>query len=593
MTSVDFPYRNEIYSDTDRIKIFNEIKNESLKIYTNELPVVYDNIKISNIDFLLNGKFTYLIANPKEKYHLYMLSDLFNDHCRVLCTFGNNISPYNYYKNNKNKIINNIIKKKKEPTKKNIREEIYKDTKECSIHNPLIIKFFIDNLNAKKILDMSMGWGDRLIGTLIANTDVQLYYGTDPNICLHPGYEHMKKILLPLSSHPNMSIIIENKGFQDIKLPDNLEFDILYTSPPYFDYEIYSDDKNQSTIFAESEGEWISKFLLPSMTKIVNKIKNGGHIILYFSQEKGKTYMEKFLSWMKYVPEIYYLGNIFFTDTSLKKKHPIFIYEKNTIIPKNLYNPSLIIDTLKFHDIKLNIIRDDLIIGGTKCRATLDFVRNLLKEKKINTLIYLGASNGYAQVALSYCLLLLKSNVQMIFYAQTSNNRESDKLQKISAYLYPHTKYINLEKPFKDIWPLIDAYLSENPKSYLLPFGMDDLNFKKILYKAIKPYLIPIIDKITRLWIVIGSGVLFSVLYKILHKTHFCLVQVGKNIDFSDYDSKRITLYKSSYKLYQPIKYNVPYPTVKSYDAKIWEFRNNFLPDDYIWNVGGIHQKIT
>lgn len=89
---------------------------------------------------------------------------------------------------------------------------------------------------------------------------------------------------------------------------------------------------------------------------------------------------------------------------------------------------------------------------------------------------------------------------------------------------------------------------------------------------------------------VIGSGVLFSVLYKILSKTHFCLVAVGKAVDLSNYDN--YTLYTSTIPLYKSIGVNIGYVTTKSYDGKIWEFESEFKNGDYIWNVAGIHQKI-
>ena len=54
-------------------------------------------------------------------------------------------------------------------------------TKECSTHNPLIIKYFIRKFAARRVLDFSSGWGDRLIGAL--TSDIDLYVGVDPNEC--------------------------------------------------------------------------------------------------------------------------------------------------------------------------------------------------------------------------------------------------------------------------------------------------------------------------------------------------------------------------------------------------------------------------
>ena len=51
------------------------------------------------------------------------------------------------------------------------------------------MKYIIEHFNSKKILDMSSGWGDRLVGAMACNIDC--YHGFDPNSCLHPGYKKM------------------------------------------------------------------------------------------------------------------------------------------------------------------------------------------------------------------------------------------------------------------------------------------------------------------------------------------------------------------------------------------------------------------
>jgi tRNA1(Val) A37 N6-methylase TrmN6 len=600
-----YPYRNKIYNDEERKKIFQKLQNMQLVRYNNEKPIYYHNIKLNNVDFMMNGKYNYLMYNPKD-YKYYMLSDLFNDECRSQCKFGSHQSPYEYFIKNKDKIKYSLIKKRKDQTPINIREEIYHNVKECSIHNPLIIKYFIEKYNAKKILDMSSGWGDRLLGSLLANVD--LYLGVDPNKCLHSNYNNIINLLKPLTKNSKGEYILIDSGFEDIDLSNYSFFDLVYTSPPYFDYEKYSNDAKQSIFSVYNEDEWLDKFLYPSMIKLIKYLKYGGYLVFYFSQERGKTYIEKWMHRMKTYPNVYYLGNIFFSDIFLKNIHPIFIFQKNENIPMCLYNPSISISKIKIQNCKISdknqnenhipdkelfIIRDDYIIGGTKARAIIEYLKNLFDGKKnINELIYLGASNGYAPVALSYGLQLLKSNIKLTVYSQSSNLSEAIKIQSLAKYLYPKTNFIDLKKSFKEIWPLVDEHLSKQKNALLIPFGLHDKQYENYLFSALSNHLLNFINKIKRLWLVIGSGVLFSILYKILINTHFCLVQVGKNVDLHDYEMSKITIYKSSYRLYETININIPYATTKSYDGKIWEFCNEFQTGDYIWNVAGIHDKI-
>lgn len=581
----DFPYRNLIYDDDYRIKIFKKLQNLKLKKYYSDKKTSYPNIKLSNVDYLLNGKYSYLLYDPKQ-YEIYMLSDLFNDQCRVQCQFGKHKSPYQYYKENKRQIIQSMKQQNIPITPINIREQIYLTHKECSVHNPLIIKHFIEKYNAKNVLDFSSGWGDRLIGAILS--DVDYYFGVDPNKCLHQGYQKIINIFKPRGKY-----ILVEAGFQDVALPNHTLFDLVYTSPPYFDYELYSKDLSQSVSLGKNEDEWLNNFLYPSIIKCINHLKNSGHLVLYFSQEKNKTYIEKWIHWMKQLKNVYYIGNIFYADIFLKNLHPIFIFQKNKNIPETLYNPPIEISTIKNNNLKLYIIRDDLIIGGTKNRAIIPYLKYLFNMyPDIKELIYLGASNGYAQIAFSYGLQLLKSTVKLTIYFQKTNLDESNKLSNLAKYLYPNVNYIEMDKTFKEIWPIVDFHLKTHDKAFLIPFGLDEEKYKLYLYLALKNYLDPYISKIKRLWVVIGSGVLFGTLYKILTNTEFCLVQVGKKVNLEKYDPNRIKLYQSSFKLYQKINEKILYPTTYSYDGKIWEFKNEFKDGDYIWNTAGIHDKI-
>ena len=422
--------------------------------------------------------------------------------------------------------------------------------------DPLIIKYFIKKFKAIHILDCIIGSADQLIGSIAS--EISSYTGTDPDPCAHSIHLDIVNLLKPYGPNPDVEIQVYNSTYQDLILPPYIEFDLVYIAPA-------------------------------DIKKTISSIKNGGHIII-----NGRAVSTDILSKIKLIPNLYYVGNMFYSDVFLNISHPIFIYEKNSQIPPHLYNPPISVSNIEHKNKHLHVIRDDYLTGGTKCRAVIQFIQHILTLKPNTTeLIYLGASNGYAQVALAYGLYLLKSNLKLRLYAQSVPNLpEVNKLQLLTKYLYPNVTYIHLQKPFKEIWPLIDAYIKSNPTTYLLPFGMDDDIFKQLILDALLPRLAPFVDIIPRMWMVAGSGVLFSVLYRILSKTHFCVVQVGKEVNLSMYDQTRIILYKSQMKLYEAIKTDIPYATTKSYDGKIWEFESEFADGDWIWNVAGIHQKI-
>lgn len=322
----EFPYRNKYYEDDEKIKLFCKLKTLNLQeknFYKRYDNITQPNIKLPTQDYHWGkDNYRYLFFNPQD-WKCFNLSDLFNDEWKVKCSFGDNPSPESYFNANKNVIIQNMINKNSELTKDNIREEIYSLTTECSVNNPLIIKYFIQLFGARKILDMSTGWGDRLIGSMTC--DIDLYRSCDPNKNLFKGYNEIIQLFREYSPNKNAEYKIIQDGFQNIILEE--KYDLMYSSPPYFDYEIYSDEKEQSINFATTEEEWLNKFIIFSMEKIIDALKYKGHIVMYFSQGKNHSYIEKWMKWMKNNKNLIYKGNIFYGST-INKKHPIFVFQK-------------------------------------------------------------------------------------------------------------------------------------------------------------------------------------------------------------------------------------------------------------------------
>ena len=596
-----FPYRNKLYSDEHKINIFKNLKQYRLKLEKqNDLPNT--NIKLPKACFLYRGESYRLVFSKEDYYNVLILSDLFVDECRSKCKFSRFMSPYDFYYRNKKILVDYIKKNNLELNDINMRDAIYYNIGfECSTHNPGILKFFIEKYKARKILDMSSGWGDRLAACLAS--DIDIYTGIDPNKCLHSHYKEMIDLLSPYAVNPNATYDMINTSFEKYDCKEINYYDVVYTSPPYFNYEDYTGSDSQTYKIYNNEDLWLDNFIKVSIIKSIKALKYGGHLILYFSQEKGKSYMEKFFYWIKTIDELFFMGCIFFSNKNKINKnkinkinvlpHPIFIFYKSKKVPSILYNPKPVIKSIELNSVNINVIREDYVIGGTKTRASLQFFRALFKKNKnINQLIYLGAANGYAQLAIPYCLYLLKkSDVKLVFVLQNINNYDIFNLRKLSKWYHPNTTFIIKNLKMKELYPIVDAY--NGPNDYIIPFGFSFNIYKNIIYKKLFKYIEPLKTKIRRMWVIIGSGTVLYTLQKLLPNTLFFGVQVGRDVKPEEiYDNKRLTLYRSSYKLYEKYEGNIPYTTEATYDAKVLEFVEKYgKPDDYIWNVSGLRTK--
>src|SRR5439155_585810 len=90
-----------------------------------------------------------------------------------------------------------------------------------------------------------------------------------------------------------------------------------------------------------------------------------------------------------------------------------------------------------------------------------------------------------------------------------------------------------------------------------------------------------------RMWVVAGSATLLNALYIVFPNTFFNAVQVGRTIWEDLIEPNRTKIYVSDEKFYNKASLLPPYPSVATYDAKLWKFVLQDGEDgDYVWNVG-------
>lgn len=140
---------------------------------------------------------------------------------------------------------------------------------------PSVAKAVYDMFGADKILDMSAGWGDRLI----ASTLYGEYAGFDPNTKLHEIYKEM--LVTHAKDFPAQMHCERFESARDY-LRENY-YDVCFTSPPYFKVEKYSKEPTQSYLMYKKFDNWLSGFLFESIKNAVFAIKRGGILALNIS----------------------------------------------------------------------------------------------------------------------------------------------------------------------------------------------------------------------------------------------------------------------------------------------------------------------
>ena len=148
----------------------------------------------------------------------------------------------------------------------------------ASQFKPSIAKAFYDRFDSKNVLDFSAGWGDRLAG-FYTSPSTEHYVGIDPNTLNHPCYreqvEFYKKHQTFFEEEKKVDLIPLPAEDVDYSKYENY-FDTIFTSPPYFNTEKYSDEDTQSFIRYKEFDDWNKNFLHRVIGKIIPTLKRGG-----------------------------------------------------------------------------------------------------------------------------------------------------------------------------------------------------------------------------------------------------------------------------------------------------------------------------
>ncbi len=173
--------------------------------------------------------------------------------------------------------------------------------------------FFDEPLNYH---DPSCGFGTRAAAGLLLNCR---YYGTDPYKELNVRLKEMVSFLkgkwkyLPdadIRCQGSETFIPEWEGIMDLS----------FTSPPYFDWEWYSDDKCASTRNYGDYGKWLEEFLYPSIRNSIRYLKPGGYYCRNVKNTpNGKPLWDDALACVKSISDVETLEPMDFVPTTTRK----------------------------------------------------------------------------------------------------------------------------------------------------------------------------------------------------------------------------------------------------------------------------------
>lgn len=144
-------------------------------------------------------------------------------------------------------------------------------TKYRTVTSKSIIQFY----KAKRVLDPCSGWGGRLLGCL-ASGDDYYYVGCEPDPNTSKGLNNILADQTIPASARSRGMIIETPAEIALSELEQMEkFDMVLTSPPYFNLELYTAGE-QSTNIYNTWDSWTEKWLKKVILGCLSCLKEGG-----------------------------------------------------------------------------------------------------------------------------------------------------------------------------------------------------------------------------------------------------------------------------------------------------------------------------
>ena len=157
-----------------------------------------------------------------------------------------------------------------------------------TMYRPHMSKLICSKFARRVVLDPCCGWGGRMLGALAARKH---YIGFEPNPVT---YKHLKEIVHYFRNEglDTSKCTLIHDGSENMDKYDFSEVDLILTSPPYFNLEIYHKGKQQSENNYDTYEEWRDEWLTDVIRKSISRLnKNAVTFSAWNVHDVGKMKM--------------------------------------------------------------------------------------------------------------------------------------------------------------------------------------------------------------------------------------------------------------------------------------------------------------
>jgi len=196
---------------------------------------------------------------------------------------------------------------------------------------PMYAKSIYEYFGAARILDPCAGWGDRMTGAL-SSTCVKRYVGFDPNARLVPGYVQIQADFKnTLTSDERNCVTFDGACSCEIyslpfetgaeRLGDE-RFEFAFTSPPFFDYEDYSDEN-------PSYKNWYKEFYEPLFSITEQHLIPGAFFAVHIDDTSAGKIQDFLFQRVNRITSFRYRGKIGLVGGKSGKIRNVYLFQSS------------------------------------------------------------------------------------------------------------------------------------------------------------------------------------------------------------------------------------------------------------------------
>ncbi len=137
-----------------------------------------------------------------------------------------------------------------------------------TMYRPQMAKLLCMNHKPNVVLDPCAGWGGRMMGVVSSGAK---YIAFEPNT---ETYNNLQRLVQFLNIQDQVTLICDDALKMDQY--DIPKVDMVLTSPPYFDVEVYTKESTQSITNITNYETWVNEFLEPLVIKAVSHLNTDG-----------------------------------------------------------------------------------------------------------------------------------------------------------------------------------------------------------------------------------------------------------------------------------------------------------------------------